>query len=208
MSFFATTYLGAKQRRDTSVMRWSSPFFEAFINGAWILYWTDDTLYWVAKPEIRAETTVTGRRLHNETGPAVLSDVEDLYFWHGTHVPQHWIEGRAELRADEVLRENNVERRMAGCQIIGWAKIAAQLDRRVIDGDPDTDIGALVELTLPGLPESGRFLMAQCPRNGTICEGVPRVSDIDGLPIETAIAAQAWRDALPVSEYTHPTYRC
>jgi hypothetical protein len=147
-------------------------------------------------------------RPHNETGPSHRwRDGWSLYHWHGVTVPAHWIEGRANLQAAEVLREENVERRMAGCQILGWAKVADQLGRKVIDGDPNTDIGALVELTLPGLPEPGRFLMAQCPRNGTICEGVPRISDIDGLPINTAIAAQAWRDALPASEYTHAAIR-
>ena len=146
--------------------------------------------------------------IHCEDGPAIhYRDGFAVYAWHGTRGPAHWIEGRANLSAAEVLRESNVETRMAGCQIIGWAKVADQLDRRVIDGDPASDIGALVELTLPGLPESGRFLMAVCPRNGTICEGVPRVSDIDGLPINTAIAAQAWRDCLPASEYTHPEIR-
>lgn len=147
-------------------------------------------------------------RPHNETGPSHRwRDGWSLYHWHGVRVPDHWITDRANLSAAEVLREANVETRMAGFQIIGWARVADQLDRRVIDGDPASDIGALVELTLPGLPDPGRFLMAVCPRNGTICEGVPRVSDIDGLPINTAIAAQAWRDCLPASEYTHPTLR-
>jgi len=147
-------------------------------------------------------------RPHCETGPSHRwRDGWSLYHWHGVKVPEHWIEDRHNLSASEVLQEENVERRMAGCQIIGWAKVADQLDRRILDGDPDSDVGALVELTLPGLPEPGRFLMAKCPRNGTICEGVPPVSDIDGLPINTAIAAQAWRDCLPASEYTHPAIR-
>jgi len=40
-----------------------------------------------------------------------------------------------------------------------------------------------------------------------IVEGVPRVSDIDGLPIDTALAAQAWRIGDPLSEYVHPPMR-
>ncbi len=147
-------------------------------------------------------------RPHSEVGPSHRwRDGWSLHHWHGTRVPAHWIEDRANLKASEVMAERNVEVRMAGCQILGWAKVADQLDRKVIDGDPLTDIGALVELTMPGLPEPGRFLMAQCPRNGTICEGVPRVSDIDGQPITTAIAAQAWRDSLPASEYSHASLR-
>lgn len=67
------------------------------------------------------------------------------------------------------------------------------LKAKVINDSGNGDIGQLIELTLPGLPEPGRFLKAECPRNGIIVEGVPRISDIDGLPIDTALAAQAWR---------------
>jgi hypothetical protein len=146
--------------------------------------------------------------IHSETGPAVhYPDGFAVYAWHGVRVPADWINHRDTLDPMEVLRVENVEQRAAGCQIIGWPRMAEKLDRRIIDGDPDSDIGALIELTMPGLPEPGRFLQAVCPRNGTICEGVPRVSDIDGLPINTAISAQAWRDCLPASEYTHATLR-
>lgn len=147
-------------------------------------------------------------RLHCETGPAILyQDGFSIYSWHGTRVPSHWIEDRENLDPAEVLGVENVEQRVAGCAIIGWAKISEKLNRKIIDGDPDTDLGALVELTLPGLSEPGRFLMAKCPRNGIICEGVPLISDIDRLPINTVIAAQAWRIGDPVSEYIHPPKR-
>ncbi len=142
-------------------------------------------------------------RLHCETGAAVsYPDGFEIYAWHGTRIPQHWIERRDTLDPKEVLACENVEQRAAGGAIIGWHR----MPKIVIDGDPETDIGALIEIDI-GLPNRGRFLMAVCPRNGTICEGVPEISDIDNLPINTAIAAQAWRDCLPQSEYVHPSIR-
>ena len=81
------------------------------------------------------------------------------------------------------------------------------LKSKTINDSGSDDIGQLIELTLPGLDEPGRFLKAVCPRNGIIVEGVPRMSDIDGLPIETALAAQAWRVGDPLSEYEHPAIR-
>ena len=81
------------------------------------------------------------------------------------------------------------------------------LDVKVIDDSGSSDIGELIEVKLPDLPNPGRFLKAYCPRNGIICEGVPNVSDIDGLPIDTALAAQAWRIGDPQSEYMHPKTR-
>lgn len=147
-------------------------------------------------------------RPHCETGPSHRwRDGWSLYHWHGLRVPDHWIEDRANLDPAEVLKSKNVELRAAGAAIIGWPKMVKKLKRKVIDGDPDSDMGALIELTLPGLREPGRFLQAKCPRNGTIVEGVPRVSDIDNLPIETVIAAQAWRIGDPQAEYVHPPKR-
>lgn len=87
------------------------------------------------------------------------------------------------------------------------AKAFDLLDGRVINDSGSPDIGELVEVRIPGLPEPGRYLRARCPRNGVIMEGVPRVSDIDGLPIETALHAQAWRIGDPLSDYQHPPQR-
>jgi len=147
-------------------------------------------------------------RLHSETGPALLyPDGWGVHAWHGTRVPAHWIEQRATLDPNEVIRHENVEMRAAGAAIVGWPKMLSVLDAKTINDSGSDDIGSLIELTLPGLDAPGRFLKAVCPRNGIICEGVPRVSDIDGLPIETAIAAQAWRIGDPQCDYTHPPAR-
>lgn len=147
-------------------------------------------------------------RIHCETGPAIqYPDGWGIYAWHGVRVPAHWIEDRANLDPREVIREENVERRAVGAAIVGWPKMLDVLEAKVIDDSGSDDIGQLIELTLPGLSQPGRFLKARCPRNGIIVEGVPYISDIDGLPIETAIAAQAWRIGDPQSEYQHPTKR-
>lgn len=147
-------------------------------------------------------------RPHCETGPSHRwRDGWSLYHWHGIRVPAHWIEQRDTLDPVEVLRAENVEQRAAGAQIVGWPRMLEQLDAKVVDDSGNPDIGQLIELTLPGLPEPGRFLKAQCPRNGTIVEGVPFISEIDGKPIDTALAAQAWRIGDPQSEYEHPQRR-
>jgi hypothetical protein len=190
ISWISTTYFGAKQQKNETVKAWSRPILDAFISGGWLLFWTDDTLYWVAKPTLHVDSS---RRLHAEAGPAVICDIEDLYFWRGVMVPREWIEDRENLDPNEVIKVDDVEQRAAGAAICGWPKMLAVLEEKVIDKHPNQEIGSLIELTLPGLENPGRFLKAHCPRNGIICEGVPYVSDIDGLPIETAIAAQAWR---------------
>ena len=147
-------------------------------------------------------------RPHCETGPSHRwRDGWEIYSWHGTQVPPRWIMEKDTINPAEIIRHEDVELRSVGCEIIGWPRIVDQLDRTILDGDPDSDIGALIALKLPGLDRPGRFLQAVCPHNGTIVEGVPYESDVDGSPIDTAIAAQAWRDGLPVSEYQHPLIR-
>ena len=179
--------------------------YEAAQGAGW--WWPFDTFVMVCEPPTHLSLDSEGR-LHNEAGPAITWGEEwALHFWHGTRVPAEWIEAKEAVNPADVLRVENVEQRAAGCAILGWPRMEKSLKRKVIDGDPDSDIGALIELTMPGLSRPGRFLRAVCPRNGIICEGVPYVSDIDGLPIETALHAQAWRIGDPLSEYQHPPMR-
>ena len=147
-------------------------------------------------------------RLHCETGPALeYRDGFAIYAWHGTRLPAEWVENRATIDPAEILKAPNVEQRSAGAAMLGWPRMVSKLNREIIDGDPDSDVGALIELTMPGLLKPGRFLQAVCVRNGPIVEGVPRTSDIDGRPIETAMQAQAWRVGLTPAEYRHPIQR-
>ena len=147
-------------------------------------------------------------RPHCETGPSHRwRDGWSLYHWHGVKVPAHWIEDRANLDPNEVIKVENTEQRAAGAAICGWPKMLSVLKSKTIDKHNNPEIGELIELNLPGLNESGLFLKAACPRNGIIVEGVPRVSDIDNLPIRTAIAAQAWRLGDPQSEFMIPPVR-
>jgi hypothetical protein len=147
-------------------------------------------------------------RLHSEVGPALeYRDGFAIHAWHGVPVPAHWIENRKTIDPAEIIKAPNAEQRAAGAAIVGWPRMLAVLKSKTIDRHGNPEIGELIELTLPGLREPGRFLKAVCPRNGLIVEGVPRVSDIDNLPIETAIAAQAWRIGDPQSEFQIPPRR-
>jgi hypothetical protein len=140
-------------------------------------------------------------RLHCEDGPAVrYADSYSLYSWHGTRLPAKWVEERATIDPIEILREQNVEQRAAGAACIGWPRMLSALDYRIVDADPDPSHGELIELKLEGLPRPGRFLKAECPRNGIIVEGVP-------FEIDSVIAAQAWRVGLEPHEFSYPTVR-
>ena len=171
-------------------------------------YWTlDDVCFASERPSIICRDDAG--RLHSESGLAIqyAGTGWGLAAWHGVIVPRSWIEERDTLDPREVIKAENVEQRAAGAAICGWPKMLGVLKAKTINAHDNPEIGELIELTLPGLREPGRFLKARCPRNGVIVEGVPRISDIDGLPINTAIAAQAWRIGDPQSEFTAPPRR-
>ncbi len=109
MSWIATTYLGACQNKNRIVEAWSKPLFEAFIAGAWLLHWTDDTLYWISKPAIHTESINGRKRLHGESHAAFESDVEDLFFWHGVLVPDFVILSPKSITIEHIKSEKNAE---------------------------------------------------------------------------------------------------
>lgn len=111
-SWLATTHIGAIQVAKQAVTKWSEHVWNAFVAGCWCVAWTDDVLYWFAKPVVTVELADgRRRRLHCEDGPAVRSDLENLYFWHGVLVPAYAITNPDWITVQEIEREENAELR-------------------------------------------------------------------------------------------------
>jgi len=198
LSRVSTIAIGARQTQSKPVLAWSEPLLDAYVAGAWFLFWTDDTLYWIAKPTLHL---TEDRRLHRMDGPAVVSDAEDLYFVRGTLVPREWIEDKSSLNAKTALTWPNLEQRRIACSdILGWSRILKELDATVIDSDGDPQIGTLVEVTLPDLPRKARFLRVECGTGREFAVGIP--PDID-----TAFSAQAWMQGVPSKQFQKPEVR-
>jgi hypothetical protein len=123
-------------------------------------------------------------RLHYEEGHAIeFADGFGVAFWHGTEVPVGWLRNKTTLDPRVVLKETNIERRRAGCEILTWARILEKLQPRVLDVDEDPTIGVLMEVDLPDAPNS-RFLKVLCGTGRTFAIPVPNTCD-------TALAANA-----------------
>ena len=136
ISWITTTHLGALQNKSADVLRWTEPLFEAYIAGAWILHWTNDTLYWIAKPTVHVEKTATGRRLHNATGPTLESAVENLYFWHGILVPAYAITNPEWITLAEIESETNAEVRRALIERFGYERYCREAKLNLVDSCP------------------------------------------------------------------------
>ena len=107
LSWVACTHLGARQLKDEKVDAWALPAYDAFLAGVWFVYWTETTLYWIAKPRVHKEENP--RRLHCADGPALESDVENLYFWHGVLVPAFVVVNPEWITLDHIKNEDNAE---------------------------------------------------------------------------------------------------
>ena len=131
LSWVVITYLGAKTEE---VKAWSMPLFEAYINGAWLLHFTDDTVYWVAKPIIHLEKTAQGaNRLHNENYAAMESDIENLYFIHGVLVPAFVVVRPDWITIQHIETEQNAEVRRIMMEKYGYERYMRNCNAVVVD---------------------------------------------------------------------------
>ena len=140
-------------------------------------------------------------RPHCETGPSHRwRDGWSLYHWHGTKVPAEWIEDRKKLTAKLALSQENLELRRAACEIIGWANILRELKAKTLDRDADPEIGELVEVKLPDLPNRVKFLRVRCGTGREFAIGIPP-------HITKALDAQAWMVGLDPKDFNRPEIR-
>lgn len=144
---------------------------------------------------------------HKEGEPAMLwPDGWGVYFHHGVAIPPKWVTKRDIISPMAIIEHGNIAQVAAGFEVIGWRRVINAFGCTTLDRGASPDIGDLIEVDIPRLDRPLRFLRAQCPRNGVIIEGVPHVDDF-GLPINSALRAQAWRIGLHPSEYYHPEIR-
>jgi hypothetical protein len=171
----------------------------------WV-YFYEDLVIICQKP---TKVTMRNGRTHNEKGPAIeYADGLKVYSFNGTVIPEKWVMERDTIDPSEIMACTDTDQRAAGIAMFGYDRMKKHLDYKILQGNPDTDIGALIELTIPGLKTKGHFLEAVCPRNGPVFLGVPHQNPFDeNRPITNAVAAQAFLAGLPESAYQHPPIR-
>ena len=147
LSWISTTWFGAKQTQKASVTEWAKPVLDAFLAGAWILYWTDDTLYWVSKPTVHTEKTPQGNRLHNDKYAALESDVKNIYFWHGVMVPAFVVVKPEWITIKHIETEENAEIRRVMIEQYGQARYLVDSGAEEVSRD---DFGTLYRKPIQG----------------------------------------------------------
>lgn len=151
LSWLACYYPGAVQLDKKLVLPWSEAVYDAFLAGGWILFWTDDTLFWASKPRVHTEKVqssgVSVRRLHNPDYAAVESDVENVYFWHGVLVPAFVVTRPDWITLDHISAENNAEVRRVFIERYGLSRYLVDSGARRISED---EFGELYRTEIPG----------------------------------------------------------
>lgn len=170
--------------------------------------WMYEDLAIISQRPIRVTMDAQGR-IHNEKKAAIeYADGTSVYAFNGVVLPEKWVLERDTMDPSEIFAESDTDKRAAGIALFGYARLKDRLNYKVLEGDPTTDIGALIEIELPGLNAKGRFLEAICPRNGPVFLGIPRNNPWDNdKAINTAVGAQAFLARLPESAYQHPPIR-
>ena len=131
-------------------------------------------------------------RLHCETGPAMIyPDGFMVHAWHGTVIPEKWIEDKP--TASEALYWRNTEQRRAACEMLGWEAILSELDCVSLDKDKDPEIGELVSVNIPHQGED-KFLRVTCGTGRNFALPVPP-------EMTTARQANAWTWGLEPDQY-------
>ncbi len=83
----------------------------------------------------RIERDFNGK-LHSENKSAIhFRDGYELYYWHGINVPEKWILNPEKIAKEDVINDNNVEKRRALMEIIGETAYAEMLDLVAIETD-------------------------------------------------------------------------
>ncbi len=163
--------------------KWSGPLLDSYLSGAWYLFWTDDVLYWVAKPNVFAETIASGRRLHRDDGPAVENDVENIYFWHGVFVPAYVVLCPEHITLGEIQAEKNAEVKRILIERWGWTRYLHAVGAKVLDTRRN-DIEGTHESLLS--TDESAVLVCACPSTARVYSlEVPK-------EITTCRDAQAW----------------
>jgi len=179
MAFYGSAY---KQCPDQSHEFGRQSFLEAFRAGLRFIINLGPAIVGVCLPEAYRDDQL---RIHRQDGPAIVWGDEIVqYWWHGTRVEEDWIMKPESVNPTLCLTEENIERRRALCEIIGWEKVITQLDAKVVDENDDPEIGTLLEVDLP---DSGRerFLKVRCGTGRTFVLPVPP-------NMSSALEANAW----------------
>ncbi|WP_431968854.1 DUF6745 domain-containing protein [Nocardia sp. bgisy134] len=192
-------------RHPRSMRLWDALAATVRACGPW--WWPDERLCIVSDPPETLLMETAGdhdeMRPHCADGPAVrFRDGWELYFWHGTRVPE-WV--ITDPTAAAIDRESNVEVRRCAIERLGWPAYLEQAGMRLMATAPDPGNPGF-DLLLYDLPRNERVLVAV---NGSVeRDGTRRRYGLT-VPghLDDPLAAAAWTYGLSRAQYSQLLHR-
>ena len=159
-----------------------------------MLHWTENALYWVAKPRVHVEGNE--RRLHCATGPALESDIENLYFWHGVLVPAFAVTYPEWITVKHIEEEENAEVRRILIERYGQARYLQDAGAAELHRD---DFGVLYRKEVPN---DEALVMVKVVNSTPEPDGSFKDYFLRVPPtVRTAREAVAWTFDVPMAKY-------
>jgi hypothetical protein len=124
-------------------------------------------------------------QIHCSNGPAVEWGDDEWYFHNGVEVPEEYVVDPESIDPLTIFTEQNVERRRALIDIIGWGKVLAKLPSHKLHKDERGELWETDEPPGDDGTHKARFVRVRCPSTDRLF--VHRVDP----SVETAAAAVA-----------------
>lgn len=157
-AFYCCSYQATKGEIQNPIEFAEFDFAPAFEAGLGFLINLGSVAIGVARPEAHRDDQF---RLHNENGPSIVWGKWKTWHWHGVEIPKEWIEDKENLDPKLALTEENVERRRAVAEMVGWDKVLDVSDAKELCSD---ERGTLFQLDIDG--HLRKFVTFTCPSTG------------------------------------------
>ena len=194
LSWLSTLHFGALEKNDGKALKWSEPAIQAFLSGAWLVFWTENTLFWCARPETIHFVSEKDKTVHCETGPALPTDICDIYFFQGWPVKKHVVMNPSLIKIEEITKEQNKERQRILIDRFGVDKYLAEIGAKPKHVD---SFGELYDFT----SHDGIKTCIVKVKDATIKNGNQRTYYLQTPETETAHEAVAATFGMKPSEY-------
>jgi len=131
-SWLSALTIGSEEIKNPKEQKLWENILVALENGCWLMWITDDTIFWIPLPEIHIDGQ---NRPHNEKGYAFKSLDLTEYFWHGILVDEYVIMRSSEITIKNIEAEANTEVRRVKIERYGQDKYLKDSGAELIHND-------------------------------------------------------------------------
>lgn len=131
-SWISALTIGSEEIKNPKEQKLWENILVALENGCWLIWTTENTVYWIPLPEIH--TDIQNRPHHDKQCAFKSLDLTE-YFWHGTLVDEYVIKNPSEITVKDIETEVNTEVRRVKIERYGQDKYLKDSGAQLIHND-------------------------------------------------------------------------